>query len=266
MKKILTILLLLCFMLTGCSNNHNANATWDCVEYSTIEEMNEAAGTNIVSAGIAGKSDEWFGVISKSIAQYKFKANDEEWCVRASKDVDNDISGVYSDSIDFEKDITSTYYTDEIDLFRFFYNDVQYVITLDVKDKDISTAHFDSVCNEFKTNITGVKSGYENEIFEDGDDVIYRVTFFNDDGSTMVMDTVYSFKDDKMVSITSIIGFETEQAVQDYVDLLVEYGRSTDEFTVDGLKIISDGSSNVDFYSDYTKEGFIEMMKTSMIQ
>ena len=266
MKKILTILLLLCFVLTGCSNNHNANATWDCVEYSTIEEMNEAAGTNIVSAGIAGKSDEWFGVISKSIAQYKFKANDEDWCVRASKDVDNDISGVYSDSIDFEKDITSTYYTDEIDLFRFFYNDVQYVITLDVKDKDISTAHFDSVCNEFKTNITGVKSGYENEIYEDGDNVVYKVVMYNDDGSTTTMETIYGFDGDKMVSITSNIIFETEQAAKEYYDLLIENGRSEDEITLDKTIISSDMSQNVDFYSDMSKDDFIAQMKSSMEQ
>ena len=264
MKKILFVLIMLCLVLTGCSKNEESkdDAKWDYVEYSTIEEMNEAANTNIVSAAIAGKSDEKFGVISGNIAQYTFTANSEEWCLRASKDVDNDISGLYYENNGFDKDITSTYYNDEVYMFRFFYDDTQYVITLDVKNKDIPTSHFDSVCNEFKTNITGVKSGYENEIIEDGDNVINKVTVFNDDGTTTVMDTVYTFEEDKMVKITSYTTFENEKALEDYLDLMAQNDRDISKFTIDGLTISSDISSNVDFYSDYTKAEFIDMMKS----
>ncbi len=268
MKKVLIALLLVCLALVGCSKKDiNANAKWDCVEYDTIEEMNAAAGTNIVSASVAGKSEEWFGVISNSIAQYKFKVNGEDWCIRASKDVDNDISGLYYDSIKFKKDTTSTYYiVDEVYMVRFFDNGIQYVISLDVKDKDISTSHFDEVSNSFITNITGVKSGYENELFEEGNDVILRTTVFNDDGTSTVMDTIYTFEKDKMVKITSKTTFETEQAALDYLNEMVENGRDKNEFTLEGTTIISDNSSNVDFYSDKTKEAFINMMKESLGQ
>lgn len=265
MKKYLLTILLLCLSLSACSKKEEPSTTtglsWDCVEFTTVEELNLAANTNIVTAPIAGKSDEWFGLISDSIAQYKFNANGEEWCVRASKDVDNDISGLYYDSIGFEKDMTSTYYTDDVYLFRFFYDDTQYCISLDVKDKEISTGHFDDVCNEFKTNITGVKSGYENEIIEDGDDVIYRVVIYNDDGTTMTMDTVYTFENDKMSKIVSNITFETTEALKAYVEDLKEYGNSTESLIIEGTTLSSDSSTNIDFYSDYTKAEFISMMK-----
>ena len=267
MKKVLIVLLLVCLAVTGCSKKaNNANAKWDCVEYDSIEDMNTAAGTNIVSASVAGKSEEWFGVISKSIAQYKFKVNDEEWCIRASKDVDNDISGLHYDNIGFEKDTTATYYNDEVYAFRFFDKGVQYVISLDVKDKDISTGHFDEICNDFKTNITGVKSGYENELLEEGNDVILRTTMFNDDGTTTIMDTIYTFENDKLVKITSKLGFETEQAAKDYLDAMTKEGADVSSFVLEGSTITSDSSSNVDFYSDYTKATFIDMMKSSVGQ
>lgn len=272
MKKLIFLLLIFCICLTGCSKQEkleeptNANATFDAVEYETIEKMNEAIGSNIVSAAVAGKTDESFIVISNSIAQYKVKVNDEEWCIRASKDVDNDISGLYYDSIDFKKDTTAVYYTDEVDLLRFFDNGFQYTVSLNVKDKDISTSHFDDISNEFKTNITGVKSGYESDLYEDGDDVIYSVLIYNDDGSVMDMKTIYSFENDVMVKISSIITFETEEALNEYLDELVEYGNSIEEIEVDGKSIISDSSSNVDFYSDMNKEEFITMMKNSLGQ
>lgn len=278
MKKLLLALSIVCLCLTGCSANESADApevkekdesiisgvTYDYVEYGTIEEINETAGVNLVSAPVSGKSDEKFGVISNSIAQYTFKCNGEDWCLRASTDIDNDISGLYYDNVAFEKDVTGTYYNDDVYVFRFFYNDVQYVISLDVKDKDISMGHFDDVCNEFKTNITGVKSGYETELVEEGDDVIYRATMYNDDGTVIVTETVYSFENDKMVSIINKTVFESEEALKEYCDMLVEAGVSLDNYTFEGSTIISDSSSNLDFYSDMSKEEFVSSMQSSL--
>lgn len=269
MKKLVFLLLVLCLSLTACSKKEEVidgpGSTWDCVEYTNIEDMNAAAKTNIVTAPVAGKSDEWFGVISNSIAQYKFTVNGEEWCVRASKDVDNDISGLNYENIGFEKDITATYYNDDVYAFRFFYDDTQYVIFVDVKDKDIAMSHFDDVCGEFKTNITGIKSGYDNRIYEDGNNVIYELIMYNDDGTKTISETTYVFENDKMVKILNCNTFDSEQAAKEYYDLLIEYGRSPEEITLDGITISSE-NDDVDFYSDYTKAEFIEMMQQSMAQ
>lgn len=268
MKKIVNVLLILIIVLTGCSNKTGGaeeGSTWDYVEYKTIEEINEVAGTNLVSAAIAGKSNEKFGVISKNIAQYTFEANGNKWCLRASKDVDNDISGLYYESIGFEKDTTATYYTDEVYAFRFFNNGVQYVISTNVADTDITMSGFDSICNEFKTNITGVKSGYEIDIYEEGDNIVYKSTMFNDDGTTTIMETIYEFEEDKMVSIISNVIFETEEAAKEYYDMLIEYGKSADEMALDGVKI-SSCNTDTEFYSDYTKTEFFKSMEDSIAQ
>lgn len=267
MRKLLLVLFVLCIMLSGCAKQEesgNANATWDAVEYKTIEEMNEAAGTNIVSAAVAGKTDESFIVISKKVAQYKFTCNDENWCIRASKDVDNDISGLHYDNITFEKDVEATYYNDEVYAHRFFNKDVQYVISLDVEGKDIATSHFDEVSSEFKTNITGIKSGYENEIVEDGDTVIYRIIMYNDNETTTTMETIYKFEGDKMVSIISNTIFDNEQAAKNYYDTLIENGK--EDITLDGKIITSSMNDNLDFYIDMNKEQFVTQMKEALNQ
>lgn len=273
MKKLLFVLLALCLVLTGCSNQSSEvdepvidgpGSTWDAVEYATIEEMNNAAKTNIVSAAIAGKTDESFVVISNSIAQYKFVANGENWCIRASKDVDNDISGLHYESISFEKDTEATYYNDDVYMHRFFYDNTQYIITLDVKDKDISTAHFDDVSAEFQTNITGVKAGYESEVIEDGDTVIYKVTFFNSDGTSTVSETHYKFDGDTMVSIVNKAIFETEDAAKAYLQELLDTGNNADKYVLDGNTISVDMSDNVDFYNAMTKADFIADMKKTV--
>ena len=264
MKKVLITLLLIGLFLTGCSKKDDG-LTWDCVEYDTIEKMNEAAGTNIVSAAIAGKSDEWFGVISNSIAQYTFKVHDEEWCIRASKDVDNDISGLNYEAIGFEKDVDSTYYLDEVYMNRFFHDNTQYVISVNVKDKEVARSYFDNICGELKTSITGIKSGYEVSIDVVGDDVIYNTVLFNSDGTSTTMTTVYTFENDKMVKIVSSIAFETEQAAKDYLDDLAEYGNDISNLTLEGATI-SSVNTDVDFYSDYTKDEFVESMKNAMAQ
>ena len=271
MKRLLFIFLVLCLCLAGCSNKEGKTneeiipgVTYDCVQYDTIEEMNSAIGSNITSAAIAGKSDEKYEVIGKNIAQYTFKANGFEWCIRASKDTENDISGLYYDTIRFEKDITSVYYTDYYDVFRFFYNDTQYVIFTNVEGKEISTTNFDRICNEFKTNITGVKSGYEVEVFEDGDDVIYRYTSYNDDGSIVVSDVIYTFDGDKMVNILNKTKFDSKEKLQEYCDLLVENGVSLDAYTISDNTLIKENNANLDFYSDTTRQEFIDQMKAML--
>lgn len=270
MKKLLTVLFVLLLVLCGCNKEENkesgtiANATWDYTEYKTIEEMNKAVGTNITTATMDGVKDEMFGVISKTLAQYKFVAGEEEWCIRASKDTENDISGIYHDAITFEKDVTAVFYTDDYYVYRFFNNDTQYVISLNVKDKDIKTTYFDKVCGEFQTNITGIKSGYDNELVEEGNDVVYRIVMYGDDGTATTMETIYGFENDKMVSIINNMIFETDKAAKDYYDLLIESGYDEDALTLNENIITSSMDGNLDFYSDTTKQAFIDQMRSSL--
>lgn len=275
MKRILLTLFVLCLMLCGCAKQDEKSqstddgkidgAIWDHTEYSTIEEMNKIAGTSITSAAVAGKENESFIVISNSIAQYKFTVNGEEWCIRGSKNVDNDISGLHYDNITFEKGVEATYYNDDVYAHRFFYDDTQYVISLDVKDKDIAMSHFDDVCADFQTEITGVQAGYETEIVEEDGNVVYRNVMHNSDGTSTILEYIYVFNGDKMISLISKISFETEDAAKAYYDELIEAGSSASDIVLQG-KVISSESKDVDFYSDYTKQEFIEMMKSSLAQ
>ena len=272
MKKVLLVLFMICMCLSGCSNNSESEtvggqgSTYDYVEYDTVEQINEVIGSNIVTAAVAGKSDEKFGVISSNIAEYTFSCNGEDWCIRASKNVDNDISGLYYDNITFEKDMDSTFYNDHVYMNRFFYDNVQYVISLNVEGKDISTSHFDDICNELKSNIVGTEVGYESELIEDGDDVIYKTTMHNVDGTTLIMEIIYTFDGQKMVSIVNNNIFDSEELAKEYYDSLVQEGASTDNLVLDGNKIIADMSSNVEFYADETKDNFVSSLKSSIGQ
>ena len=75
----------------------------------------------------------------------------------------------------------------------------------------------------------------------------------------------YVFENDKMTKILSCNTFVSEEAAKEYYDLLIEYGRSEEELILDGCTISTE-SDDVDFYSDYTKAEFIEMLQQSMVQ
>lgn len=268
MKKILVILLTSLLVLTGCSkkNEQTIGLAWDCTEYDTLEDLNEVAGSNISKLTTAEVSNEWFGYISSSIAEYKFNIGEEEWSIRASKDIDNDISGLHYDAIKFEKGKDATYYTDEVYAHRLFINDMQYVISLNVKDKDIPETYFDEISNELLSSAAGVELGYEASVEEKGDDVVYTVTMHEADGSTVTMEIIYTFKDDKMVSIKNNNIFDSEDAAKAYYDELINSGISSDDLVLNGNVISSEDDSSLEFYADYTKADFITLMKSSIEQ
>ena len=268
MKKIFVIMLACCLILTGCASKDGGKTglVYDSKEYTSLEEMNAAAETNIQALG-ADESDERYEVISRSITQYSFKLDEENWCVRGSKDTDNDISGLHYENIGFEKDIEATYYNDEVYMHRFFDGDTQYTISVSISEgADIATSYFDGISSQIQTNITGVQSGYDVDLKEDGDNVVYTVTMHNADGTATVMEIIYAFENDKMVSILNNNIFETEEAAKDYYDLLIANGSSADTLKLEGKVISSENNGNVEFYSDYTKASFIEMMQNSLAQ
>lgn len=267
MKRLVFFTITLCLCLTACSNTKNkTDVILDYVEYETVEELNSIAGTHIVVSNSEDKSNEEFGLITGTIAQYTFNIGDEKWCVRGSKDTENDISGLYYDDIKFEKNITSTYYNSEVYVLRFFDGDVQYVITLKLPKEGASTSYFDKTCNYLKTKITGIKAGYDVEIVEDGDNVINRTTYYNNDNTITISEVVYSFKENKMVSIKNNTIFASEEIAKDYYDQLLLNGGSKDKLILNGKIISLDKSENLEFYSDYTKEMFIEQMQATITE
>ena len=80
------------------------------------------------------------------------------------------------------------------------------------------------------------------------------------------MEIIYAFENDKMVSILNNYIFETEEAAQEYYDLLLESGYEASQFVFEGSTISSENNGNLEFYSDYTKAEFLEMMQSSITQ
>lgn len=257
MKKLLLVLIL-CMTLCGCQKNNN-NVTWDVEECTTLEDLNEKAGTHIIAPGIVGKENEWFGLISKTIAEYKFDLDGYTWSIRASKNVDEDISGVYSESITFEKDTSSTFYTDDVYLSRFFFEDVQYVINLDLLDKDdFGTMNFDEVVGEIKSAITGVEDvGYKVNVYEEGDDVVWAVDYKFEDGTSLKMDVHYCFENDKMTKVVTMMTYDSEEVAKETYDELLESG-GQEGIILEGKTISQE--SPADGY-DQTKAEFLETMQ-----
>ena len=102
------------------------------VEYSSLEEINEVAGVNLMKPPVMGVSNERFSVIDGRIAQYICDVNGLEWTFRGACITDEDISGMYDERNVFTPNEDSGLYTNEFYLDRFFDGDRQYTIV--VKD------------------------------------------------------------------------------------------------------------------------------------
>ena len=66
-------------------------------ELSSLEELNEQAGTNLVSPPVMGVSGEEFRLIDgeNKIAEYRFTVGGIPYQLRAARGAEEDISGVY---------------------------------------------------------------------------------------------------------------------------------------------------------------------------
>lgn len=102
------------------------------VEYSSLEEINEVAGVNLMKPPVMGVSNERFSVIDGRIAQYICDVNGLEWTFRGACITDEDISGIYDERNVFTSNEDSGLYANEFYLDRFFDGDRQYTIV--VKD------------------------------------------------------------------------------------------------------------------------------------
>lgn len=143
MKKILAVLLCLSFIsliFSACGkadtpdNGSSANMVNPVEEYSSLDEINKAAGTKLVSPDDGSLSAESFSVISNSISQYKFTLGGCEYCFRASAESDDDISGIYLDNgktaFEGQSESGAVAASGEFKAFRFFVDGIQYVLSV----------------------------------------------------------------------------------------------------------------------------------------
>lgn len=90
----------LCACGSKPSKEESAGLPSPVTEYGSLEEVNTAIGSALTHPGVAGVSDESFAIIDcgdYQIGQYLFAVNDNKFCLRASSNVDIDISGYYLD-------------------------------------------------------------------------------------------------------------------------------------------------------------------------
>ena len=97
--KIITIILICCFLLSGCTQPEPTQLVNPMQEKSSLEEINAAAGADIQRPLSFELSDEKYFVINTEpiVADYRFSIGDNSYTFRASKSVE-DISGVYGDT------------------------------------------------------------------------------------------------------------------------------------------------------------------------
>jgi len=97
--KIVTVIIICCFLLCGCAQPEPTQLVNPMQEKSSLEEINAAAGTDIQRPLGFELSDEKYFVINTEpiVADYRFCIGDNNYTFRASKSVE-DISGVYGDT------------------------------------------------------------------------------------------------------------------------------------------------------------------------
>ena len=163
MKKIIKIALCLLVLLTICAcakkeeepkeetptiGEGTANPIIEC---KSLEEVNKKVGVNIVSPGVMGKEDIFYSYINVDpiIGQYIFEINGYEYTLRASKNVNEDISGLYVDGNTFEPGKDFTLIDKEYKMDRFFVDGVQYVLI--IKDNgEMSEDQFYTIVQEIE--------------------------------------------------------------------------------------------------------------------
>lgn len=164
MKRItnVTLCLLMLFTICACAKQETKNQETEeiiggqtvnpIIECTSLDEINTKAGVTIVSPGVMGKEDKSYTYINVDpiIAQYVFEVNGIEYCVRGSKNVNEDISGLYDDANVFESGINRTVITSEYKMDRFFVDGKQYVLTINDKG-ELTEEQFYTIVEEIES-------------------------------------------------------------------------------------------------------------------
>lgn len=185
MKKFFAIvfsLVFICLAVTGCgkkiatetepetesgtqqeSTEGFAGMPNPMVSFDTLDEINKKTGVNLVKPGTMGVSDEAFFVVNNTLADYRFKVGGYEYTFRASKNLGEEISGIYIDgklAFDGEK-ADYSFKTDETyKAIRFLVNNIQYVLSV-ADNGSIADMDFDAMAVELKNTIMQTTSDSE---------------------------------------------------------------------------------------------------------
>ena len=165
MKKIIltALALTLALSLAACGKNETGTPTTDAptdavtadeteagdtglagianpmVEYASLDEINEKAGTAIALPEGTAVEDEQFFVISENLAEYRFTLDGIEYTVRGAAEDGTDISGLYTENgTAFENDPTlpNSYTGDGVCAYTFNRDFFRYVVIAQTDDAD----------------------------------------------------------------------------------------------------------------------------------
>lgn len=158
MRKIINLALCLLVLSTicGCAKKEEEPSVGGqivnpIIKCESLEEVNKKAGVTIVSPGVMGKEDKSYTYINVDpiIGQYVFEVNGVEYTLRASKNIKEDISGLYVDGNEFEEGKDFVLISKEYKMDRFFVDGVQYVLT--IKDNgEMSEDQFYTIIQEIE--------------------------------------------------------------------------------------------------------------------
>ena len=160
MKKLSLILVsLMLAMVLVCSSfaeEGMAGMVNPWQEMGSLEELHEAAGVHLELPGVMGVSDVYYRLMKTedlTMAELDFSVNGMEYCFRASRNLDEDISGVYTESGDtafsgvlYENPsvVISTPYK----LARWQSAGVQYVLCLSDEENTMEQETFEGIADE----------------------------------------------------------------------------------------------------------------------
>ena len=153
MKKILAILLL-SMSLFGCQKQDDPTNGY--IKCNSLEEINKSANVEIFKPAIMGISNERYFLIEQTTASYTFDANGYMYNIRGSKDLDFDMSGIFTNTVEplFKHLDEKIQYgeTDEYKAYRFLLGNSQYIFSVQDNgqmDKKLFESQFEDVFKLF---------------------------------------------------------------------------------------------------------------------
>ena len=169
MKRIIrsVIIAALIISMSGCHKQHDnyTGMANPMAAYESLSEINNAIGVSLVKLPVANISEESYYLIDNRIAEYDFIANEMTYYFRASRLLNEDISGIYIDGEPAFSDFEETFSINQNDknykTCRFVVKDVQYCLS--VKDDGaMDYSSFSDLANQARDRVAA--NAYDEEI------------------------------------------------------------------------------------------------------